>query len=473
MPLARSQSHSNSSNNPHKSNIFSGFQNWRRRRASTSVPASPMGVTSPSTSTNNDPASFPTSSGSERPSSDQPRQQPNQLYQPDVTFENIADNTVNPPPTNRDKPSNASSQHNLPIRLLPNIGLNSQCFMFDIIDRVLTPTTVLLLGRYSDHHTMHNRLSFKSKVVSRTHAELWMEDGKKIFIRDTGSSSGTFVNRTRLSASNEVSEPMELKDGDIIQLGMDYQGGMEQVYRAVKIRLEINRNNDHQSNSFSRHAFQQLQQHLMETQSPDSSPHTKNTNDTELEATTLKVLPNNNNGGIINTSSVQECCICLYAIAPLQALFVAPCSHVFHFKCLRPIVFQHYPGFSCPLCRNYYDLEASVAIEVSEVIEAMSSTQRHSYLPETSNIITDEGSSSLPILSSSSIRRHSASPSPPKHQNNHDDDNGISGHGEDRQQHNETDRVQMNADGLLLSSTLVDPSMLDQEGVHNNLSSSL
>lgn len=63
---------------------------------------------------------------------------------------------------------------------------------------------------------------------------------------------------------------------------------------------------------------------------------------------------------------VEECCICLFAIAPLQALFVAPCSHTFHFKCCRPLL-QHYPGFQCPLCRSYSDLDASVAIETDEV----------------------------------------------------------------------------------------------------------
>lgn len=74
----------------------------------------------------------------------------------------------------------AMSRPSLHIRLLPNIGMNSRCFMFDIIDRVLTPTTVLQMGRYSERHVVHNRLSFKSKVVSRIHAELWMDEEKKV-----------------------------------------------------------------------------------------------------------------------------------------------------------------------------------------------------------------------------------------------------------------------------------------------------
>jgi hypothetical protein len=63
---------------------------------------------------------------------------------------------------------------------------------------------------------------------------------------------------------------------------------------------------------------------------------------------------------------VEECCICLYAISPFQALFVSPCSHTFHYKCLRPLLANH-PGFLCPLCRKYADLDASVAVEVDEV----------------------------------------------------------------------------------------------------------
>ncbi|KAG0167014.1 hypothetical protein DFQ28_006705 [Apophysomyces sp. BC1034] len=179
------------------------------------------------------------------------------------------------------------------------------------------------------------RISFKSKVVSRSHAELWVEECK-MYIRDIGSSSGTFLNRVRLSSPGNSSRPHEIKDGDLVQLGVDYQSGDEPMYRAVRIRVEINRPSQP---TYHRAAFQQLRQHW-------TVDHTTGNN-------------------------IQECCICLYAIAPFQALFIAPCSHVFHFKCLRPIVLQNYPAFSCPLCRGYSDLEASVAVEVSDVMEAL------------------------------------------------------------------------------------------------------
>ncbi len=47
---------------------------------------------------------------------------------------------------------------------------------------------------------------------------------------------------------------------------------------------------------------------------------------------------------------------------PCQSLFVAPCSHVWHYKCIRPILNDHrsWPQFLCPNCRAVADLEADV-----------------------------------------------------------------------------------------------------------------
>ena len=47
-----------------------------------------------------------------------------------------------------------------------------------------------------------------------------------------------------------------------------------------------------------------------------------------------------------------------------QALFIAPCSHTFHYKCIRPLIEAHHPSFSCPLCRTYADLEDDVEVEI-------------------------------------------------------------------------------------------------------------
>jgi len=60
-------------------------------------------------------------------------------------------------------------------------------------------------------------------------------------LKDTKSSSGTFLNHVRLANANVESRPFPLKDGDIIQLGIDYQGGQQEIYRCVKIKVEIGR----------------------------------------------------------------------------------------------------------------------------------------------------------------------------------------------------------------------------------------
>ncbi|CDW52149.1 FHA domain containing protein [Trichuris trichiura] len=61
---------------------------------------------------------------------------------------------------------------------------------------------------------------FDCKVLSRTHAVVWYEDGS-FFIRDTKSSNGTFVNGLRLSKGSEESAPHEVYSGDIVQLGVE------------------------------------------------------------------------------------------------------------------------------------------------------------------------------------------------------------------------------------------------------------
>ncbi|KAJ3328203.1 hypothetical protein HDU76_010410 [Blyttiomyces sp. JEL0837] len=61
---------------------------------------------------------------------------------------------------------------------------------------------------------------FDSKVLSRTHAEIWQEGGK-VWIKDVKSSNGTFVNEVRLSEEGQLSGPHELKTGDLLEFGID------------------------------------------------------------------------------------------------------------------------------------------------------------------------------------------------------------------------------------------------------------
>lgn len=83
---------------------------------------------------------------------------------------------------------------------------------------------------------------FVSKVVSRQHAIISHINGKW-FIKDAGSSSGTFLQNPRfgdhpyrLSEQGKESVPQELHDGDIIQLGEDYDhGGV--FHKCIQMKL--------------------------------------------------------------------------------------------------------------------------------------------------------------------------------------------------------------------------------------------
>ncbi|KAG9070044.1 hypothetical protein KI688_009374 [Linnemannia hyalina] len=233
--------------------------------------------------------------------------------------------------------SNATSSTPAPhIRIVPHLDA-PRSLHFDVVDKDVPEGFVLKIGRFTDKQALPNRVTFKSKVVSRGHAEIFTEHGK-FFIRDTKSSSGTFLNHARLSPPGIESKPTLLKDGDVIQLGVDYQGGTQEIYRCVKMRLELNRSWQQQANAFS-----------------------TNTLKTIRSLTTA------------DPASCTDCCICLFRIASFQSLFVAPCSHVYHYKCIRPMLMSHHPGFLCPLCRTFADLEATV--EIDDPVEEQAAVQ--------------------------------------------------------------------------------------------------
>lgn len=191
-------------------------------------------------------------------------------------------------------------------------------------------------------------VAFQSKVVSRLHAEIWCGEGGKVYLRDTKSSSGTFVNRIRLSPPGVLSRAFEVKDGDIVQFGIDYQGGSEDIFRAVKVRMEIDRDSSIRPTAYGHSILSQLQ-----TVQKDTPAHKAKRSEKQ---------------------SLDECCICLLKIRVCQALFIGPCSHMFHYKCIRPIMSLHYPGFSCPLCRTFADLEADLQDDTDDESEACNTT---------------------------------------------------------------------------------------------------
>ena len=72
-------------------------------------------------------------------------------------------------------------------------------------------------------------------------------------------------------------------------------------------------------------------------------------------------LPNVNSRKF-GTCPSLACIVCAKICNPCQSLFVAPCSHVWHYKCIRPILNDHksWPQFLCPNCRAVTDLEADI-----------------------------------------------------------------------------------------------------------------
>lgn len=130
---------------------------------------------------------------------------------------------------------------------------------FPTITRTLPrETSIVKVGRYSDRdgipiitplNPSEAPVGFRSKVVSRKHCE-FSYIGNQWHIKDIGSSSGTFLNHVRLSPPSIPSRLYPIRDGDVIQLGVDFKGGEEEIFRCVRIRIECNRAWQQQANEF-------------------------------------------------------------------------------------------------------------------------------------------------------------------------------------------------------------------------------
>ena len=114
------------------------------------------------------------------------------------------------------------------------------------------------------------------------------------------------------------------------------------------------------------------------------------------------------------TDTSIDCCICIGEIGPFQALFIAPCSHCFHFKCVQHFV-RDTVMFPCPICRQVANLEASVSMEsvidwkqksfhpsyasLDEVdnLSSMSPTPRTPFGLQMANLSTSDGGLPSPI----------------------------------------------------------------------------
>ncbi|KAH8916112.1 hypothetical protein BT69DRAFT_1288039, partial [Atractiella rhizophila] len=70
-------------------------------------------------------------------------------------------------------------------------------------------------GWFKEGEDGENMQDENGKILDRIHAEVWSEGGK-IFIKDSSSTSGTYVNERRIDQ-----EPTELRTGDRVDFGVD------------------------------------------------------------------------------------------------------------------------------------------------------------------------------------------------------------------------------------------------------------
>merc|ERR1719499_891 len=124
------------------------------------------------------------------------------------------------------------------VKIIISPGQNSLKFS----DRVLnldssSPVVIGRAGRITSSSSENGY--FDSKVLSKTHALLRVEENK-VLIQDSGSSNGTFINNIRLSKPGKESEPVEVFSGDIIKFGSEVEDKNKKVkQKPVVIRATI------------------------------------------------------------------------------------------------------------------------------------------------------------------------------------------------------------------------------------------
>ncbi|CAG8677777.1 8624_t:CDS:2, partial [Dentiscutata erythropus] len=106
----------------------------------------------------------------------------------------------------------------------------------------LSDNTPVKIGRITNKNTHQTQTNgyFDSRVLSRTHAEIWKDNGK-VFVRDLKSSNGTFVNGKRISVEDKEGDPVELKDYDLLEFGIDIYNEHDRklLYRKIAATVQI------------------------------------------------------------------------------------------------------------------------------------------------------------------------------------------------------------------------------------------
>lgn len=214
----------------------------------------------------------------------------------------------------------------------PNSSSNTKChgMFFHAMTRTAGPNSQLVICRSSNSvessfsviPEKHRPITFKSNVVSRIHGFFKVDTNGNWFIQDIKSAGGTFLNHQRIAKSYTTSQDHLLSDGDIIQLGMDATNGSrssDDLYRCVRIRVDLNDSWKNKSKEFNRLAKERLQ-------------------------------------GLTHVKQ-EKCAICLYNCKPYQPIFISPCGHYWHFNCIKQVLLMNYPQYTCPNCRSSFDLE--------------------------------------------------------------------------------------------------------------------
>jgi hypothetical protein len=237
-------------------------------------------------------------------------------------------------------------------QLIPFSDIPGRSVTGEVVERSLNEGSVMHIGRQvikdgqiiqkSKKKPTELDVWFTSKVVSRTHAEMWVKDDM-LYIKDSGSSSGTFLNKMRLSPCGKESRPYPVKQGDVIQFGVDYKGKNDDSFKAMIMKIGF------------------YDQSWVTNQRKKANPEKFTLALSAFLAVSNPYGQKKDSGDGPNASEV-DCCICIGSIGPYQALFFAPCSHCYHFKCVVSLISQS-PMFQCPMCRQVANLTASVSYE--------------------------------------------------------------------------------------------------------------
>jgi pSer/pThr/pTyr-binding forkhead associated (FHA) protein len=208
------------------------------------------------------------------------------------------------------------------IRFIPHYDprANRPSLSFPAVTRTLpNENAVIKVGRYSERDNAPEipantpssaPVGFKSKVVSRRHCEFWCQNSQW-YVKDVKSSSGTFLNHVRLSPPGQESRAFAVNDGDVVQLGIDFRGGEEMIFRCVKIRIECNRGWQKHLNNFK---YVCDSSHTCSGRNVLTSSHSKKTHKQLLARQKLKKDSSTRDSDTASVNS-SECSVCLMSIA--------------------------------------------------------------------------------------------------------------------------------------------------------------